>query len=131
MNGSTPADATETAHRRGAEQDLSHREIARACVIGPGTVSRYLERVERRGLGWPLPAELNDTALAARLFPRRAPLHDRARPDCAHTASVAPEKCLYVLTSGRGTLPRWERRDTARKQWPLRALPRRRRSRVA
>ena len=24
------------------EQGLSHREIAQACVIGPGTVSRYL-----------------------------------------------------------------------------------------
>ena len=66
------------------EQGLSHREIAQACVIGPGTVSRYLERAERRGLGWPLPPELDDTALAARLFPRGAPVHDRARPDCAH-----------------------------------------------
>ena len=30
--------------------------IARACVIGPGTVSRYMERAERRGLGWPVAA---------------------------------------------------------------------------
>ncbi len=66
------------------EQGLSHREIAQACAIGPGTVSRYLERAARRGLGWPLPPELDDTGLAARLFPRGAPVHDRARPDCAH-----------------------------------------------
>ena len=31
------------------EQGLSHREIAQACVIGPGTVSRYLQRAVRRG----------------------------------------------------------------------------------
>ena len=66
------------------EQGLSHREIAQACAIGPGTVSRYLERAASRGLGWPLPPELDDTGLAARLFPRGAPVHDRARPDCAH-----------------------------------------------
>ena len=64
------------------EQGLSHREIAQACVIGPGTVSRYLQRAVRRGLGWPLPAELDDAALEARLFPRTAPVAGRARPDC-------------------------------------------------
>ena len=66
------------------EQGLSHREIARACVIGAGTVSRYLQNTAERGLGWPLPAELDDAALEARLFPRAAPAAGRARPDCAY-----------------------------------------------
>ena len=66
------------------EQGLSHREIARACVIGAGTVSRYLQKTAERGLGWPLPAELDDTTLEARLFRRPAPAAGRARPDCAH-----------------------------------------------
>ena len=66
------------------EQGLSHREIARACVIGAGTVSRYLQKTAERGLGWPLPAELDDTTLEARLFRRRAPAAGRARPDCAY-----------------------------------------------
>ena len=65
-------------------QGLSHREISQACVISPGTVSRYLQRAVRRGLGWPLPAELDDAALEARLFPRAAPAAGRARPDCAY-----------------------------------------------
>ena len=56
------------------EQGLSHREIAQACVIGPGTVSRYLQET----------AELDDTTLEARLFRRPTPVHGRARPDCAH-----------------------------------------------
>ena len=66
------------------EQGLSHREIARACVIGAGTVSRYLQKTAERGLGWPLPAELDDTTLEARLFRRPAPAAGRARPDCAY-----------------------------------------------
>ena len=66
------------------EQGLSHREIARACVIGAGTVSRYLQKTAERGLGWPLPAELDDTTLEARLFPRAAPAAGRARPDCVY-----------------------------------------------
>ena len=47
MNESIVADAMESAHHRGAEQDMGG--IARACVIGPGTVSRYVEWARRRG----------------------------------------------------------------------------------
>ena len=53
-------------HARG----LSHRAIAQACAIGVGTVSLYLQRTAQQGLGWPLPAELDDAALEARLYPR-------------------------------------------------------------
>ena len=66
------------------ERGLGHREIARACEIGAGTVSRYLRKTVERRLGWPLPAGLDDTALEARLFPRGAPVVDRVRPDCAY-----------------------------------------------
>ena len=66
------------------EQGLSHRAIAQACSIGVGTVTLYLQRMARRGVGWPLPAELDDAALEARLFTRAAPIRDRARPDCAY-----------------------------------------------
>ena len=66
------------------EQGLSHQAVVRACRIGVGTVNRYLRRAAARGLGWPLPAELDDAALEARLFPRAAPVRDRVRPDCAY-----------------------------------------------
>ena len=49
------------------ERGLSHRAIAQACAIGVGTVSLYLQRTAQRGLGWPLPAELDDAVLEARL----------------------------------------------------------------
>ena len=65
------------------DQGLSHRAVARACSLGVGTVTLYLQRATDRGVSWPVPAELDDAVLEARLFPRAAPLRDRVRPDCA------------------------------------------------
>ena len=69
------------------EQGLSHQAVAQACAVGVGTVNRYLQRAAQRGLGWPLPDDLDDAALEARLFPRAAPVHDRIRPDCVLASS--------------------------------------------
>ncbi len=66
------------------ERGLSHRAIAQACAIGVGAVTLYLQRTAQLGLGWPLPAELDDTALEARLFHRPVPVRERVRPDCAY-----------------------------------------------
>ena len=53
-------------------QGLSHQAVARACGVGVGvgTVNRYLRRAAECGLGRPLPADLDDAVLEARLFPR-------------------------------------------------------------
>lgn len=51
------------------EAGLGHRAIARVCSVGVGTVSEYVRRAARAGLGWPLPEELDDAALEAKLFP--------------------------------------------------------------
>ncbi len=50
------------------ETGLAHREIAKACGIGAGTVSAYVHRAREAGLSWPLPDELDDESLEARLF---------------------------------------------------------------
>ena len=50
------------------EHALSHRAIAHACGVGLGTVSGRLERATKAGLTWPLPADLDDAALEARLL---------------------------------------------------------------
>ncbi len=64
------------------EQRLSHRAIARACRVGVGTVSEYVGRAARAGLEWPLPGELDEAALEARLFPRAGPAsREHALPD--------------------------------------------------
>jgi transposase len=63
------------------ECGLSHRAIAQVCGVGLGTVSEYLQRAERRGLVWPLPAELDEAALEARLFGAPTATRGRAVPD--------------------------------------------------
>ena len=92
------------------EQGLSHQAVARVCAVGVGTVNRYLRRAAQCGLGWPLPADLDDAALEARLFRRPAPVPNRARPDCAHihrelkrngvTLQLLWEEYLQVHPSG-------------------------------
>jgi DNA-binding IclR family transcriptional regulator len=44
------------------------REIARRVGIAPSTVRLTLERLAGAGLNWPLPDDLTDTALEAKLF---------------------------------------------------------------
>ena len=67
------------------EQQFSHRAIAGACQVSLGTVSEYLGRSRRAGLAWPLPVELDDTALEARLFPPSGSTsRERVPPDLEH-----------------------------------------------
>jgi len=68
------------------EVGLGHRAIARACAVGVGTVSEYVRRAGRAGLGWPLPENLDDAALEAKLFPTSAGPGwvQRALPDFAY-----------------------------------------------
>ncbi len=50
------------------ELSLSHRQIARSCAIGVGTVHDYLQRAEAAGVKWPLPEGWDDERLEAALF---------------------------------------------------------------
>jgi transposase len=64
---------------------LPHRAVARACGVGLGTVFEYCRRAAQAGLSWPLPEDLDDPQLEARLFKR---VHDlvgvpRPLPDLA------------------------------------------------
>lgn len=67
------------------EHRLPHRAIAKACVVGVGTVSEYIARARRAGLEWPLPEELDDAALEQKLFPPAVdPAVPRLVPDFAY-----------------------------------------------
>ena len=70
------------------EQHLSLARIAEACHVGIATVREYLRRAQDAGLSWPLPPDLSDPEIEARLFPQAAPLYTspRAQPDLAHIA---------------------------------------------
>lgn len=51
------------------EVGLSNRAIARACQVSNSTVGEYLKRAEQARLSWPLPNELGEEELYAKLFP--------------------------------------------------------------
>jgi transposase len=51
------------------EAGLSERQIADICLIGKGSVRRYLERAAAAKLGWPLPEDMDETQLEQLLFP--------------------------------------------------------------
>src|SRR4030095_14892972 len=67
------------------EARLPQRAIAQACGVGLGTVTAYLQRAAAAGLSWPLPGDLDDSGLEARLFQRSALVPDRAVPTWAET----------------------------------------------
>ncbi|HXJ78178.1 MAG TPA: IS21 family transposase [Candidatus Methylomirabilis sp.] len=81
------------------ERGMRNRAIARACGVGVGTVSEYLTRARQAGVSWPLPGELDDTALEARMFPRPAPGQERAAPDLVwvHQELKKTGVTLYLL----------------------------------
>ena len=83
------------------EHGLSHRAITQACGVGLGTVSGYLERATHAGLTWPLPADLDDAALEARLFvrPETPPTAHRPPPDVVrmHTELARQGVTLQLL----------------------------------
>jgi len=51
------------------DHNLSNSKIAISCNISRESVRKYLNRTKAVGLGWPLPADIDDEQLEARLFP--------------------------------------------------------------
>ena len=85
---------------------LPQRAVARACGAGLGTVSEYCRRAAQAGLSWPLPDDLDDRQLEARLFQR---VHDlvgiaRPLPDMAwlHQALKGRRIASHRRLTGRG-----------------------------
>jgi len=64
------------------EQGASVRTIATSCRVSKTTVSEILARAQSAGIGWPLPEDLDEEALVARLYPEPAtPTRRRPIPD--------------------------------------------------
>lgn len=59
---------------------LSKRQIAASVGIGPTAAGDYLRRAEAAGLAWPLPEEIDDAALEARLYPPPEAIAAEQRP---------------------------------------------------
>ena len=54
-------------------EGFSEREIARSVGSARSSAQICPWRAEQAGIGWPVPAELDDAALDALLYPRRPP----------------------------------------------------------
>ena len=52
---------------------LSNRQVAASCGVARSTVTETLSRAIAAGLSWPLPEELDDRQLEARLYPAPPP----------------------------------------------------------
>ena len=66
-------------HRHGL--GLTRDQIAAAVGVSSGTVSHVLERASAAGLAWPLPEDIDDDALRARLYPPCERDSGHAQPD--------------------------------------------------
>lgn len=75
----------------------THREVAAALGLGMGTISEYLHRAAAAELGWPLPAELDDAALEARLFPPTASGTSKELPDWTRVHAELRRKSVTLL----------------------------------
>jgi len=62
------------------EVGLTHRQIARSCQVSHVTVGKYLERAAAAGVGWPLPAELDEAQLQELLRGAERPAEEAKRP---------------------------------------------------
>ena len=62
---------------------LSHSQIARACSLSKGVVSKYLSLARAKDIGWPLPAEMDDAELVHQLLPERTAPERFVEPDYA------------------------------------------------
>ena len=59
---------------------LSARQIARSLRVARSTVAEYLRRAREAGLSWPLPEELDETAIELMLFPPLPSIPGLERP---------------------------------------------------
>jgi len=81
-------------------EGLSLREVAASLQIPHTTVADHVRRATAAGLGWPLPDDLDDDALEARLFAAAAaPVAPRPTPDwpTVHRELRGPHVTLMLL----------------------------------
>ncbi len=74
---------------------MNNREIARSTGAGKTTVYEYLARAEAAGLSWPLPPELDEAALEARL--RSTLVASQLPVDAWHGAMADPTLAEAIL----------------------------------
>lgn len=74
------------------EQALSARQIAATVGCALSTVQDGLKRATAAGLGWPLPTDVDEAALQARLYPPVTPRNEYPLPDFAAVHAELAQK---------------------------------------
>jgi len=82
-------------------EGLSKRQIAASLGIGATAAGTFMQRAAKAGVAWPLPADLDDAALEALLYPPPPPsgTTDRPLPDWTriHAELKRPGVTLQLL----------------------------------
>ena len=85
------------AFRLAYDQGRSPREIARVLGLSQSTVNDYLRRFRGTGLPWPVPPDIDEAAVEARLFATDAvPVRGRAAPDWAALHAELKQKGMTL-----------------------------------
>ena len=80
------------------ELKLGKKQIAKICCVSPSTVVEYVRKTEAAGLSWPLPDDLDDTAIEAFLFPAEPPkTPDRPFPVMAELRQELQTKGVTLM----------------------------------
>jgi transposase len=84
------------------EKGIGANQTALALKVSKGTVINTLKRFEKSGIPWPLPEEITDTTLEARLYPptSRSDVSDAQLPSIEYLEQELAKKhmtmqCLY------------------------------------
>ena len=65
-------------------EGFSDRQIAAAIGSARSTVQECVKRAPEAGIGWPLPADLDEAGLHTKMYKRVVPLSRTPRPDFAY-----------------------------------------------
>ncbi len=77
---------------------FSRKKIKRITGISRASISEYISRARNASLGWPLPHNMDDTALERLLFPPNKP-NERTRPlpDCPYIHQELRKKHVTLM----------------------------------
>jgi transposase len=118
---------------------MSSRQVAASLTVGATTVIDYLARARRAGIAWPLPDDLTDETLEARLYPPPPTVARDQRPlpdwPMVHRELKRPGVTLQLLWEEyRGRQPQgygYSRFCELYRGWAKRLSPTMRQSHVA
>ena len=88
------------------DSKLSNRDVAHCLKIGAATVSDILARFRTAKLQWPLPDDLTETQLEARLYPNKRAPSIKAQPDFMEAHQELKRKGMTKLLLWQESLER-------------------------